>query len=430
MSGRLQRVDGLEDQRPWRRRCAGGRCRRRSRARRRGRAPARDRRSTPLGLEGRRDVVVEDRAALGVEVEPGLRHVALDPEELGGRPVGGQRHREPDDAQHERGRHGQRDRRRRAAARGAGLARRARAGPPARAAPPARAMTKPTKGAPPRATRRPKGESAWPKASLSPREAAVGRAGAAGPSVHDPDERERRGGRHAGRRGTSQPYERAGDRRRTAPPGSPGRSRAGRRRRCPTSYSVGTKKTRPPARPEQEAAAGARPDQRPRRAGPARPGRRPRRRTSGTRSRAGRRRRGTAEEAPHGVHRMPCGRDAAVRARRRPRGPSWPRPAGRGPRPRTRRASGLPRPTTRTSNSISRLRRADPDQLGLDLDDVAGPHRRPELHVGVRREQPLVAVGADAHLGGDVAERGQRVGAVDEVARRSGRGCRARSGGG
>ncbi len=39
-----------------------------------------------------------------------------------------------------------------------------------------------------------------------------------------------------------------------------------------------------------------------------------------------------------------------------------------------------------------------------------------ELHVGVRREQPLVTVGADAHLGGDVAEQAERVGAVDEVA--------------
>ena len=53
-------------------------------------------------VEGGRDVVVEDLPALGVEVEPRPGHVALDAEELGGRPVGGQRHREPGDAQHER----------------------------------------------------------------------------------------------------------------------------------------------------------------------------------------------------------------------------------------------------------------------------------------------------------------------------------------
>ena len=55
-----------------------------------------------LGLEGRSDVVVEDLPALRVEVEPRPGHVALDAEELGGRSVGGQRHREPRDAQHER----------------------------------------------------------------------------------------------------------------------------------------------------------------------------------------------------------------------------------------------------------------------------------------------------------------------------------------
>ena len=60
--------------------------------------------------------------------------------------------------------------------------------------------------------------------------------------------------------------------------------------------------------------------------------------------------------------------------------------------------------------------RADPHQPGLDLDDVPCPHRRPELHVGVRREQALVAVRADAHLRGDVTEGCQGVGAVDEVA--------------
>ena len=59
---------------------------------------------------------------------------------------------------------------------------------------------------------------------------------------------------------------------------------------------------------------------------------------------------------------------------------------------------------------------ADPDQLAADLQHVAGAHRGAELHVGVRREQALVAVGADAHLGGHVAEQAEAVGAVDEVA--------------
>ena len=59
---------------------------------------------------------------------------------------------------------------------------------------------------------------------------------------------------------------------------------------------------------------------------------------------------------------------------------------------------------------------ADPGQRAGHLEDVAGPDRREELHVGVRREQPLVAVGADAQLGGDVAEQLQAVGAVDQVA--------------
>ena len=59
---------------------------------------------------------------------------------------------------------------------------------------------------------------------------------------------------------------------------------------------------------------------------------------------------------------------------------------------------------------------ADPDDGGFDLKDVAGAHRGAELDVAVRREQPLVAVGTDADLGGDVAEGGERVRPVDEVA--------------
>ena len=58
----------------------------------------------------------------------------------------------------------------------------------------------------------------------------------------------------------------------------------------------------------------------------------------------------------------------------------------------------------------------DPRHDGLDLEHVPGAHRRQELDVGVRREQPLVAVGADAHLGRDVAEQAEAVGAVDQVA--------------
>ena len=66
--------------------------------------------------------------------------------------------------------------------------------------------------------------------------------------------------------------------------------------------------------------------------------------------------------------------------------------------------SGAPRPTTVAVKRISRDRRPTRTSSARDLEDVAGPDRRAELHVGVRREQALVAVGADAHLGGDVAE--------------------------
>ena len=69
------------------------------------------------------------------------------------------------------------------------------------------------------------------------------------------------------------------------------------------------------------------------------------------------------------------------------------------------------------------------DHLRGDLEDVTGPHRGPELHVGVRREQPLVAVGADAHLGGHVAEQAQASRRRRPGCRRSARGSTARSGG-
>ena len=81
-------------------------------------------------------------------------------------------------------------------------------------------------------------------------------------------------------------------------------------------------------------------------------------------------------------------------------------------RPAPRRRGRPPAPRTRAA----RLRRPTAGHRGRRLDDVAGPHRRQELHVGVGREQPLVAVGADAHLGGHVAEQAEDVGAVDQVA--------------
>ena len=52
----------------------------------------------------------------------------------------------------------------------------------------------------------------------------------------------------------------------------------------------------------------------------------------------------------------------------------------------------------------------------LGLDEVAGAHRRQELDRVVGAEQPFVAVGADAQLGGDVAEQLQHLRAVDEPA--------------
>ena len=58
----------------------------------------------------------------------------------------------------------------------------------------------------------------------------------------------------------------------------------------------------------------------------------------------------------------------------------------------------------------------DPGDLAGDLEDVAGAHGSEELHVGVRREQALVAVGDDAHLGRHVAEQPEAVRPVHEVA--------------
>ena len=58
---------------------------------------------------------------------------------------------------------------------------------------------------------------------------------------------------------------------------------------------------------------------------------------------------------------------------------------------------------------------SQPHHPGGDLEHVPRPHRREELHVGVRREQALVAVRPDAQLRRDVAEAAEAVGAVDEV---------------
>ena len=52
----------------------------------------------------------------------------------------------------------------------------------------------------------------------------------------------------------------------------------------------------------------------------------------------------------------------------------------------------------------------------LGLDEVAGAHRRQELHRVVGAKQPLVAVGADAQLGRHVAEKLQHLRAVDQSA--------------
>src|SRR5215510_7913268 len=48
--------------------------------------------------------------------------------------------------------------------------------------------------------------------------------------------------------------------------------------------------------------------------------------------------------------------------------------------------------------------------------DVSSKYRGQELDLGVGGEEGLVGVGADGQLGGDVAEQGEDVGAVDEVA--------------
>ena len=72
---------------------------------------------------------------------------------------------------------------------------------------------------------------------------------------------------------------------------------------------------------------------------------------------------------------------------------------------------------------------ADPGDRRGDLDDVAGVDRLDEADLLVAGEQALVAVGADAQLGGDVAEQAQGVGARRRGCRRSAR-VRRRSGGG
>ena len=58
---------------------------------------------------------------------------------------------------------------------------------------------------------------------------------------------------------------------------------------------------------------------------------------------------------------------------------------------------------------------ADPGDRCLDLHNVTGPQRLQELHIRVRREQPLVAVGLDADLGRHIAEQREDVGTVDQV---------------
>lgn len=60
--------------------------------------------------------------------------------------------------------------------------------------------------------------------------------------------------------------------------------------------------------------------------------------------------------------------------------------------------------------------RSDPLDDRPDLDHVSGADRCLELDIGVRREEPFVAVGTGADLGRHVAEQGQAAGAVDEVA--------------
>ena len=194
----------------------------------------------PLGLEGRRDVVVEDLPALGVEVEPRPGHVALDAEELGGRPVGRQRHREPRDAQHERSGHeaGRPTPRHTHRGAGGGVA------PPVRAdrrqgvlgrereQGPAQRDDEGDEGGSAEGDEAPEGRVRLAEGQLEPREAAVG---CTGPQTlrHDPDERE---GERSDAPPAAQPaVERAGSADEERLAGSRGRSRAVRRRRCPTS---------------------------------------------------------------------------------------------------------------------------------------------------------------------------------------------------
>ena len=72
---------------------------------------------------------------------------------------------------------------------------------------------------------------------------------------------------------------------------------------------------------------------------------------------------------------------------------------------------------------------ADPGHRRPDLEHVAGPDRGPELNVRVGREQALVAVGADAHLGGHIAEQRRARTRRRPGCRRSGRASTARTAG-
>ena len=267
-----------------------------------------------------------------------------------------------------------------------------------------------------------------------PREPAVG-GGAARPLLHHPAQRGERVCRArvtgVGQPAAGEPRRRRTSPRRTGPGASRGRTTAGRRRRPPTTTASAR---RTPAR----------------RAGPARsPARAPAVRVAPpssatpdrgeppevrlregepqaeSRGDGGSRARGIPEgggHAPTVIH-AAGGTTTTPRAVVATTGGSRTSAADspRSGAPGRRRA---PRSPSRGERVPTRTRR------GRDLDDVAGPDRGEELHVRVRREQALVAVGADAHLGGDVPERGQRVGAVDEVAGVVGVASRARSGGG
>src|SRR6476620_1994975 len=67
-------------------------------------------------------------------------------------------------------------------------------------------------------------------------------------------------------------------------------------------------------------------------------------------------------------------------------------------------ALGVPAPDDEHLEDELTRPRPDSDDLRADLDDVAGLDALPELHVAVGGEEPLVTVGADAHLRRDVTE--------------------------